>query len=34
MSNVKAERFAIENELEIDEVLDFFRGLDNQSEEE
>lgn len=33
MSNVKAERFAIENELEIDEVLDFFRGLDFKEEE-
>lgn len=28
MNRINAERFAIENDLELDEVIDFFRGAE------
>lgn len=34
MSNAAAERFAIENDLELDEVINFFKGVDTGSEGE
>lgn len=30
MSNAIAEKFALENDLELDEVINFFRGFDFQ----
>lgn len=34
MNHVQAERFALLNEIEVDEVIDFFRGVDFDDEEE
>lgn len=34
MNHVQAERFALLNEIEVDEVIDFFRGVDIDVEEE
>lgn len=34
MSNVTAEKFAVENDLELDEIRSFFRGVDNSSEDD
>lgn len=30
MNNINAERFALENGLDVSEVIDFFRGFDFQ----
>lgn len=30
MNRVAAERFALENDIEIDEVMSFFKGMENE----
>ena len=34
MNKVSAEKFALENDLELDEVINLFRGVDNISDED
>lgn len=34
MNHVQAERFALLNEIEVDEVIDFFRGFEVSEEED
>lgn len=34
MNNAIAEKFALENDLELDEIISFFRGVDNSSDED
>lgn len=34
MSNAIAEKFALENDLELDEIISFFRGVDNYPEDD
>lgn len=33
MSKALAERFALENGVDVDEIIDFFRGLDKEVED-
>lgn len=34
MNKVSAEKFALENDLELEEIINFFRGVDNSSDED
>lgn len=34
MSNAIAEKFALENDLELDEIISFFRGVDTNVEDD